>query len=101
MGRSRHTGAGGTRVLRLSQQPDRLALVLARRAGLLARLVGRRAGTQGAQLLGMGPAQREARESASTVRKGSMPPWYYPWASLTATERQALVRGLEATVGRK
>jgi hypothetical protein len=45
--------------------------------------------------------QREARESGSVVRKGSMPPWYYPWAQLTATERQALVRGLEATVGRK
>jgi hypothetical protein len=45
--------------------------------------------------------QREARESGSAVRKGSMPPWYSPWAPLTATERQALVRGLEATVGRK
>jgi mono/diheme cytochrome c family protein len=45
--------------------------------------------------------QREARESSSTVRKGSMPPWYYPWAQLTAAERQTLVQGLEATVGRK
>ena len=45
--------------------------------------------------------QKEARESAGTVRKGSMPPWYYPWARLTATERQALIRGLEATFGSK
>ena len=45
--------------------------------------------------------QREARKSSSTVRKGSMPPWYYPWAQLTATERQTLVQGLDATVGRK
>ena len=40
--------------------------------------------------------QREARESGSVVRKGSMPPWYYPWAQLTATERQEFVRGLKA-----
>lgn len=45
--------------------------------------------------------QREARESGSTVRKRSMPPWYYPWANLTARERQTLIRGLEATVGRQ
>jgi hypothetical protein len=45
--------------------------------------------------------QREARESGSTVRKGSMPPWYYPWANLNATERQTLIRGLEGTVGRR
>jgi Haem-binding domain len=45
--------------------------------------------------------QREARESGSTVRKGSMPPWYYPRANLTASERQTLVRGLEATVARE
>lgn len=45
--------------------------------------------------------QKEARESASTVRKGSMPPWYYPWARLSAVERAALIRGLEATFGRK
>jgi hypothetical protein len=45
--------------------------------------------------------QREARESGRTLRKGSMPPWYYPWAKLTAAERQALVRGLDTTVGGK
>jgi hypothetical protein len=43
--------------------------------------------------------QKEARESASTVRKGSMPPWYYPWAGLSSAERQALIGGLEATLG--
>jgi hypothetical protein len=45
--------------------------------------------------------QKEGRESAGTVRKGSMPPWYYPWAQLSAPERQALIRGLENTLGRK
>jgi hypothetical protein len=46
---------------------------------------------------------REAREAAETVQKGSMPPSYYvavhPEANLTAAERQALVRGLQATLG--
>lgn len=49
--------------------------------------------------------QKEARESAKAVRKGEMPPWYYtPLHSdsrLTAAESQALVTGLEATLGRK
>lgn len=31
--------------------------------------------------------------------KGSMPPWYYPWAGLSAAERQDLNYGLEATLG--
>ena len=44
--------------------------------------------------------QKEARESAREVRKGSMPPWYYPWAKLDAAEREALIRGLDATLGR-
>jgi mono/diheme cytochrome c family protein len=43
--------------------------------------------------------QKEARESAKTVRKGEMPPWYYPWARLSSAERRDLVRGLEATLG--
>jgi mono/diheme cytochrome c family protein len=49
--------------------------------------------------------QKEARESAKAVRKGEMPPWYYtpvhPDARLTAAETQALVRGLETTLGTK
>ena len=44
--------------------------------------------------------QREARKSVAEVRKGSMPPWYYPWAKLDAAEREALIRGLDATLGR-
>lgn len=44
--------------------------------------------------------QEDAAESAEAVEKGSMPPWYYPWARLSADERQALIRGLEATFGR-
>jgi len=45
--------------------------------------------------------QREAREAGRTVRRGSMPPWYYPWARLTPAESEALARGLESTLGRK
>jgi len=47
--------------------------------------------------------QREAHESAKTVIKGEMPPWFYlaprPHARLTASERAALIAGLEATFG--
>jgi mono/diheme cytochrome c family protein len=49
--------------------------------------------------------QKEAHESAKTVRKGEMPPWFYgavhPDARLTAEETRALISGLEATLGRK
>jgi mono/diheme cytochrome c family protein len=44
-------------------------------------------------------SQKEARESASAVRKGSMPPWYYPWAGFSSVERQDLIQGLERTLG--
>ncbi len=47
--------------------------------------------------------QREARKAAETVREGKMPRWYYvllhPSASLSAEERQALIGGLQATLG--
>jgi hypothetical protein len=47
--------------------------------------------------------QREAHESAKSVRSGEMPPWLYmlprPHARLTAAERTALIAGLEATFG--
>jgi hypothetical protein len=43
--------------------------------------------------------QEEADESAKSVQKAKMPPWYYPWAQLSAAEHQALVRGLEQTLG--
>ena len=49
--------------------------------------------------------QKEAHESAETVRTGEMPPWFYlpihPDARLTPAETQALIAGLEATLGRK
>lgn len=45
-------------------------------------------------------SQKEARESAKEVRKGKMPPWYYPWGWLSSAERKELIRGLEATLGR-
>jgi mono/diheme cytochrome c family protein len=44
-------------------------------------------------------SQKEAHESAQKVKKGTMPPWYYPWARLSPAEREALIRGLEATLG--
>jgi hypothetical protein len=44
--------------------------------------------------------QEEVEESAETVRKGSMPPWYYPWGRLSSAERQELIRGLELTFGK-
>lgn len=49
--------------------------------------------------------RQEARESAESVQEGEMPPWYYvlahPDASLSPSERQALIRGLQATLGGK
>jgi hypothetical protein len=48
-------------------------------------------------------SQREAHESAKSVRTGEMPPWFYmlprPHARLTPAERTALIAGLEATFG--
>lgn len=48
--------------------------------------------------------QREAGESAKTVREGEMPPVYYaalhPSAQLSPSERQDLILGLEVTLGR-
>jgi heme-binding protein len=47
--------------------------------------------------------QKEAGESAKTVRKGKMPPWFYsalhPDSRLAPAEVQALIQGLEATLG--
>jgi hypothetical protein len=49
--------------------------------------------------------QGEAHESAKTVRKGEMPPWFYALpatsARLTPVERAALIAGLEATFPRE
>ncbi|MCB9933207.1 MAG: heme-binding domain-containing protein [Planctomycetes bacterium] len=49
--------------------------------------------------------QKEADEAAKEVREGEMPPWFYlpthPEARLTDAEKQALIAGLEATVGAK
>jgi len=47
--------------------------------------------------------QREARESAKSVTKGEMPPWFYAIpgtsARLTPSERVMLIAGLERTFG--
>jgi mono/diheme cytochrome c family protein len=47
--------------------------------------------------------QKEARDSAKTVRDGEMPPWLYAIrhrsARLSAAEKEALAAGLAATLG--
>jgi hypothetical protein len=47
--------------------------------------------------------QNEARESARALRSGEMPPrryvWLHPGVRLSATEREDLLRGLDATLG--
>jgi cytochrome c551/c552 len=47
--------------------------------------------------------QKEAHESAKKVTKGKMPPWIYairaPESRLSPAEREALARGLAATIG--
>jgi Haem-binding domain len=46
---------------------------------------------------------KEGHESAKTVRKGKMPPWFYialhPDAQLSPAEEQVLIQGFEATFG--
>ena len=47
--------------------------------------------------------QQEARDSAETVQNGTMPPnfyvWLHPEAGLSPAERDAFIRGLQATFG--
>ena len=47
--------------------------------------------------------QDEAGEAAETVQEGEMPPWRYtilhPEAVLSSDEKQALIKGLETTLG--
>lgn len=47
--------------------------------------------------------QKEAHEAAETVREGEMPLWFYvpthPDANLSDADKQALIKGLEATIG--
>ena len=47
--------------------------------------------------------QKEARESAKTVREGEMPPWIYTIrresARLSPAEKESLARGLAASLG--
>ncbi|MCG3157387.1 MAG: hypothetical protein DKINENOH_04019 [bacterium] len=48
--------------------------------------------------------QKEADEAAEQVQKGKMPPWFYlplhAQARLSQVEKQALMGGLQATLGR-
>ncbi len=47
--------------------------------------------------------ENEAGEAAEQIKKGEMPLWFYvplhPSAKLSAGEKQALIRGLQATTG--
>ncbi|MDZ7361674.1 MAG: heme-binding domain-containing protein [candidate division KSB1 bacterium] len=47
--------------------------------------------------------ENEAGEAAEQIKKGEMPLWFYvplhPSARLSAGEKQALIRGLQATIG--
>jgi len=47
--------------------------------------------------------QRHAKDVAEQVREGEMPPWFYlpmhPNARLTNTEKQALIEGVEKSLG--
>ncbi len=49
--------------------------------------------------------QEESDDSAETVQEETMPPWNYvilhPRAKFSSAERQALIRGLETTFGKK
>jgi hypothetical protein len=51
-----------------------------------------------------GLRRQEAHELAEVIREGEMPPVYYGWlhagARLTAAEKESLIGGLQATVGR-
>jgi hypothetical protein len=48
--------------------------------------------------------QWKAAGAGKRIQRGSMPPWYYVLmhsrAHLSLTEKQTLVRGLEATIGK-
>ena len=47
--------------------------------------------------------QRHAKDVAEQVKEGEMPPWFYlpmhPGARLTSTEKQALIEGVEKSLG--
>lgn len=47
--------------------------------------------------------QRHANDVAEQVKEGEMPPWFYlpmhPGARLTSTEKQALIEGVEKSLG--
>ena len=57
-------------------------------------------GTQEAQLLRVGPAPEEGPGIGPRGPEGIDAPVVLPVGRLTATERQALIRGLDATLGR-
>lgn len=49
--------------------------------------------------------KNEAEDAAKEVKEGSMPPWFYlpthPEAQLSDSDKQELIKGLEATFGKE
>ncbi|MEA2472297.1 MAG: hypothetical protein QOE06_212 [Thermoleophilaceae bacterium] len=58
---------------------------------------------EGRAKLNLSTEDPKVRNMVEKIRDGSMPPWQYkplhPGARLSATERQDLIRGLQATFG--
>lgn len=90
-----------TGLFRLPQQRNDMAVVLERCAGFLVS-PGRDVdeGRRALNLSEWNRPQKEANESAKTVEKGEMPPRFYvavhPEARLEPSQREALIRGLQA-----
>jgi Haem-binding domain len=91
----------GPCVFRLPQQPDKVAVVLERRANVLAGEARCRQGTRANFSEWNRPQDISIDDLADSIRGGSMPPWFYtiphPGARLSASDKDALIRGLAAT----
>ena len=58
---------------------------------------------EGRDTLNLSTGEPEVREMIEAIQEGEMPPWQYkpahPGARLSASEKQELIRGLQATFG--
>ncbi len=102
MGLGSDQGARAAGVLRLPQQPHEVALVLEHRARVMARPERRRRRPGALNFSEWNkPMDSSAGDVADAIRSGSMPPWFYVLlhssAKLSSAEKDALVRGLDAT----
>ena len=96
VGLAADAGARAAGVLRLPLEPDRLAVVLERRAGLVARANDVAGGRGALNFSEWSRPQDGAGDAVEAIAGGSMPPWYYkiqhPKAKLSAADQQALMR---------